>query len=76
MIYQPAKPIRTAAMVQEPLGDARESSPDEASRKRLREIYAHALDAHRPGQYLASAGPIVSTGALRPPSPRKDERRG
>ncbi len=40
---RPAKLIRIAAMVKELLGDVRQSSPDEAGRKRLREVYERAL---------------------------------
>lgn len=43
IVPRPAKLIRIAAMVKELLGDVRQSSPDEAGRKRLREVYERAL---------------------------------
>ena len=48
-VQRPAKLIRIAAMVRELLGDVRQSSPDEAGRKRLREVYERALAELREG---------------------------
>jgi len=48
-VQRPAKLIRIAAMVKELLGDVRQSSPDEAGRKRLREVYERALGELREG---------------------------
>jgi len=48
-VQRPAKLIRIAAMVKELLGDVRQSSPDEAGRKRLREVYERALGELRAG---------------------------
>src|SRR5689334_22643480 len=48
-VQRPAKLIRIAAMVKELLGDVRQSSPDEAGRKRLREVYERALGELRDG---------------------------
>ncbi|MBI1733590.1 MAG: DUF2587 domain-containing protein [Candidatus Rokubacteria bacterium] len=42
-VSQPAKLLRIATMIRELLADVRQSSPDEAGRKRLREIYEHAI---------------------------------
>ena len=49
VIEQPAKLIRIAAMIRELLEDVRQSSVDEAGRKRLRQIYDRALAALREG---------------------------
>ncbi len=43
LIHQPAKLLRITAMIRELLEDVRQSSPDEAGRKRLRLIYDRAL---------------------------------
>ena len=48
-IQRPAKLIRIASMVRELLGEVRQSSPDEAGRKRLREVYERALAELREG---------------------------
>ena len=48
-VQRPAKLIRIAAMVKELLGDVRQSSPDEAGRKRLRAVYERALAELREG---------------------------
>jgi hypothetical protein len=48
-INQPAKLIRIGAMLRELLEEVRRSSPDEAGRKRLVEIYDHALSELRAG---------------------------
>src|SRR5919198_5893130 len=48
-INQPAKLIRIGAMLRELLEEVRRSSPDEAGRKRLVEIYDHALSELRSG---------------------------
>lgn len=48
-IEQPAKLIRIGAMLRELLEEVRRSSPDEAGRKRLREIYERALSELRAG---------------------------
>jgi hypothetical protein len=48
-IHRPAKLIRIASMVRELLGDVRQSSPDEAGRKRLREVYERALGELKDG---------------------------
>lgn len=42
-VSQPAKLLRIATMIRELLADVRQSSPDEAGRKRLREIYERAV---------------------------------
>jgi Protein of unknown function (DUF2587) len=42
-VSQPAKLLRIASMIKEVLQDVRQSSTDEAGRKRLREIYERAL---------------------------------
>ena len=44
-IQQPAKLLRIASMIRELLEDVRHSAPDEAGRKRLREIYERARAA-------------------------------
>src|SRR6266404_1555757 len=46
-IQQPAKLMRIAAMIKELLGEARESSMDDAGRKRLHQVYDRALAALR-----------------------------
>ena len=46
-IQQPAKLMRIAAMIKELLGEVRESSLDDAGRKRLHEVYERALGALR-----------------------------
>ena len=48
-VQRPAKLIRIASMVKELLGDVRQSSPDEAGRKRLRAVYERALAELRDG---------------------------
>ena len=48
-IQRPAKLIRIASMVRELLGEVRQFSPDEAGRKRLREVYERALAELREG---------------------------
>jgi hypothetical protein len=42
-VSQPAKLLRIATMIRELLADVRQSSPDEAGRKRLRDIYDRAV---------------------------------
>jgi hypothetical protein len=49
VVEQPAKLIRIASMIRELLQDVRLSQPDEAGRKRLREIYQRALAALKEG---------------------------
>jgi len=49
LVEQPAKLIRIASMIRELLEDVRQSKPDEAGRKRLREIYERALTALKEG---------------------------
>ncbi|HYB70242.1 MAG TPA: proteasome activator [Candidatus Bathyarchaeia archaeon] len=49
MVEQPAKLIRIASMIRELLQDVRQSTPDEAGRKRLREVYERALAALKEG---------------------------
>jgi hypothetical protein len=44
-IQQPAKLMRIAAMIKELLGEVRESSLDDAGRKRLHEVYERAMSA-------------------------------
>ena len=46
-IHQPAKLMRIAAMIKELLGEVRESSLDEAGRRRLHQIYERAVGALR-----------------------------
>jgi Protein of unknown function (DUF2587) len=46
-ISQPAKLMRIAAMIKELLGEVRESSLDEAGRRRLHQIYERAMGALR-----------------------------
>jgi hypothetical protein len=48
-VEQPAKLIRIASMIRELLEDVRQSKPDEAGRKRLREVYVRALAALKEG---------------------------
>ena len=48
-IQRPEQLLRIAAMVRELLADVRASTPDEAGRKRLREVYERALSALREG---------------------------
>ena len=48
-VAQPAKLLRIAAMIRELLDEVRHSSPDEAGRKRLREIYGKALATLKEG---------------------------
>jgi proteasome activator-like protein len=49
VIEQPAKLIRIAAMIRELLEEVRQSSLDEAGRKRLRQVYDRALATLREG---------------------------
>ena len=42
-IQRPGQLIRIASMVRELLGEVRQSSPDDAGRKRLREVYERAV---------------------------------
>ena len=49
VVEQPAKLIRIASMIRELLQDVRQSQPDEAGRKRLREVYERALAALKEG---------------------------
>jgi hypothetical protein len=49
LVEQPAKLIRIASMIRELLEDVRQSKPDEAGRKRLREVYERALAALKEG---------------------------
>src|SRR5581483_4002902 len=49
MMEQPAKLIRIASMIRELLEDVRQSKPDEAGRKRLREVYQRALAGLKEG---------------------------
>lgn len=42
-VAHPAKLLRIASMIRELLDEVRQSSPDEAGRKRLRDIYERAL---------------------------------
>jgi hypothetical protein len=42
-VQHPAKLLRIASMIRELLEEVRQSSPDEAGRKRLREIYERSL---------------------------------
>ena len=48
-VEQPAMLIRIASMIRELLEDVRQSKPDEAGRKRLREVYVRALAALKEG---------------------------
>ena len=48
-IQRPGQLIRIAAVMRELLGEVRQSSPDEAGRKRLREVYLRALAELRDG---------------------------
>jgi Rad3-related DNA helicase len=48
-IEQPAKLIRIAAMIREMLEDVRQSKPDEAGRRRVREVYERALTGLKEG---------------------------
>lgn len=48
-VSQPAKLLRIASMIKEVLQDVRQSSTDEAGRKRLREIYERALHELKDG---------------------------
>jgi hypothetical protein len=48
-IQRPGQLIRIAAMVRELLGEVRQSSPDEAGRQRLRQVYERALAELREG---------------------------
>lgn len=48
-VEQPAKLIRIAAMIRELLQDVRQSTPDEAGRKRLRDVYGRAVAALKEG---------------------------
>ncbi|MGH7298904.1 MAG: proteasome activator [Candidatus Rokuibacteriota bacterium] len=49
VIEQPAKLIRIAAMIRELMEDVRQSKPDEAGRRRLREVYQRALAGLKEG---------------------------
>jgi hypothetical protein len=42
-IQRPGQLIRIASMVRELLGEVRQSSPDDAGRRRLREVYERAI---------------------------------
>ena len=48
-IEQPAKLIRIASMIRELLQDVRQSTPDEAGRQRLREVYERAIAGLKEG---------------------------
>jgi hypothetical protein len=48
-VDQPAKLIRIAGMVRELLQDVRQSTPDEAGRRRLRDVYERAVAALKEG---------------------------
>jgi hypothetical protein len=48
-IEQPAKLIRIASMIRELLQDVRQSTPDEAGRKRLRDVYERAVAGLKEG---------------------------
>ncbi|HEY7041463.1 MAG TPA: proteasome activator [Methylomirabilota bacterium] len=48
-VDQPAKLIRIAGMVRELLQDVRQSTPDEAGRRRLRDVYERAVGALKEG---------------------------
>jgi proteasome activator-like protein len=48
-VEQPAKLIRIAGMIRELLQDVRQSTPDEAGRKRLRDVYGRAVAALKEG---------------------------
>ncbi|MBI2206656.1 MAG: DUF2587 domain-containing protein [Candidatus Rokubacteria bacterium] len=48
-VSQPAKLLRIASMIKELLSEVRQSSVDEAGRKRLHAIYDRAVDALREG---------------------------
>src|SRR4030095_16373395 len=48
-VEQPAKLTRIAAMIRELLQDVRQSTPDEAGRKRLRDVYGRAVNALKGG---------------------------
>ena len=48
-VSQPAKLLRIASMIRELLHDVRESSVDEAGRKRLRQIYDRAMGELKEG---------------------------
>ncbi len=48
-VEQPAKLIRIAAMIRELLQDVRQSTPDDAGRKRLRDVYGRAVAALKEG---------------------------
>ncbi|HEY7251333.1 MAG TPA: proteasome activator [Methylomirabilota bacterium] len=48
-VEQPAKLIRIAGMIRELLQDVRQSTPDEAGRRRLREVYERAIAALKEG---------------------------
>jgi len=48
-VSQPAKLLRIASMIRELLQDVRQSSVDEAGRKRLREIYDRAMGELKEG---------------------------
>jgi hypothetical protein len=48
-VEQPAKLIRIAGMVRELLQDVRQSTPDEAGRRRLRDVYERAVGALKEG---------------------------
>jgi len=48
-VNQPAKLLRIGSMIKELLAEVRQFSPDEAGRKRLREIYDRSLAALKDG---------------------------
>jgi proteasome activator-like protein len=48
-VQRPAQIIRIAAMVRELLGEVRQSSPDDAGRKRLRDVYERTVAELREG---------------------------
>jgi hypothetical protein len=48
-VEQPAKLIRIAGMIRELLQDVRQSTPDEAGRRRLRDVYARTIAALKEG---------------------------
>ena len=48
-VEQPAKLIRIAGMIRELLQDVRQSTPDDAGRRRLRDVYERAVTALKEG---------------------------
>ena len=64
-VSQPAQLLRIGAMLRELLEEVRRASPDDAGRKRLREIYDRALSVLKAGLSEAELGMMVRDNPAR-----------